>query len=118
MMMNTNVKRKEVQLCKIKSRHLLITMDKRDCDKNTIIIDTSYQIDSSKSNKKIDKSSGVVLLFIGVLGSNSQSDCEWSKIHSSDLKRCKPNILGNPKMIILDHQVVTILSEIKHFMVE
>ena len=50
-MMNTNVKQKEVQLCKIKGSYLLITMDKRDCDENTIIIDTSYQIESSKTNK-------------------------------------------------------------------
>lgn len=92
-------------------------MDKKDVTRNTLVIDISFQIENSKSNNGHYKSSGVVLLFIGALGGDTKSDYEWKKINSTSIKRCKSNILDNTKNIILDHQVITIPSIIKLFMV-
>ena len=59
--------RKDIQVCNINHRYLIITIDKIECIKNCSVLETSFRKNTENLEGKKYKPSGVVLLFMAVL---------------------------------------------------
>ena len=98
----TRMHRSEINLCKMKNRVVVIVGSKTEslhASDNTMVIGTSFRTDSGTDVDSKYIKSGLVVLYLFVLGNREKSDeIARDSILVTKIKGCKLNIFGSGKI--------------------